>query len=66
MANRDASSMDENLAKDYDDRLSDDSSGEPNLDPCCIPMSQQQRLLQEHLTLGEDRQGTDAIHLWAT
>ena len=43
MANRDASSMDENLAKDFDDRLSDDSSGEPNLDPCRIPMSQQQR-----------------------
>lgn len=65
MANRDASSMDENLAKDFDDRLSDDSSGEHNQDPCCILMSQQQRLLHEHLTLGQGRQGTDAIQLWA-
>lgn len=28
MANRDASSVDEALARDYDDRLSDDSSGQ--------------------------------------
>ena len=66
MANRDASSVDEHLAKDYDDRLSDDSSGEPNLDPPCIPMFQQRRFLQEHLTLGQGRQGTDAIQLWTT
>ena len=65
MANRDPSSVDEHLAKDYDDRLSDDSSGEPNLDPRCIPMFQQQRFLQEHLTLGQGRRGTDAIQPWA-
>ena len=28
MANKDASSVDEGAARDYDDRLSDDSSGE--------------------------------------
>ena len=28
MANKDASSVDEGVARDYDDRLSDDSSGE--------------------------------------
>jgi hypothetical protein len=38
MANRDASSVDENLAKDYDDRLSDDSAGAPNLDLCHISL----------------------------